>query len=332
MVGILDGGAPRILLFGGGSNTVDPIVGTTWEWDGTANAGAGNWINVTPAGGPSTREFPGLAWDSDRKLAVLYGGYDRAAATARNDLWTWTGNAWSPVAASSAPPLRQAGAGFVYDPARRKLLLWGGQDLAAPYFHPRSDVWEWDAASGSTGWIERTPSSGAPARYGMAAYYAPVRRAALMVGGDGDLWDRVKGDAWEWKPGAGDRPAFVWTVPWSATGERSATVLGLEVTASAAGTGNDGGYPAGPVGGASVLGWDHVAGKWRTLAWNAATGAPATTTYATADGPSVAGIVAGAARPITIAVTPVASNGQGTSLARVTLDQLQLAVTYRRAP
>ena len=71
-------GTDKILMVGGAGGSVG--TDTTWEWDGAANAGAGTWTNRTPVGGPSVRGNPGLAWDSDRQLVAMYGGY---AITAR---------------------------------------------------------------------------------------------------------------------------------------------------------------------------------------------------------------------------------------------------------
>jgi hypothetical protein len=262
----------------------------------------------------------------------MYGGYDYSAVSApwdKNDLWTWNGSAWSPVTVASAPPLRTNAFGFVHDLARRKLLLWGGMDRSS--YNPLADVWEWDAATG--GWTERTPSRGVvPARESLAAYYDPVRGAPTMFGGGGNFWEPVKRDTWEWLPGVAARSAFVWTVPWSATGERRAAFVDVEVLASAAGTASDTAYPANVAAGASLLAWDHLSGSWLTLASNSASTSPASLDYPTADPVTVARIVPGTALSATLAVAPAAFNRKGTTLASVKLDYLELAVRYRRTP
>lgn len=328
MTSTVRGGAPRVLLFGGSPNNRAALVGTTWEWDGTANGGAGNWIDVSPAVGPSPRSLPGLAWDSHRQLAVLYGGAEGPGQNgpARGDLWTWDGSAWSSVTVPAAPPLRRSGNGCLYDSARRKLVIWGGVD-AADQYSTLSDTWEWDAAAG---WIERTPTVPSPPRMGIGAFPDPEHGTLTMFGG-AKVGTAMSADAWEWRSGAADRPAFVWRVPWGAAGERRAALLAVEVTAAAVGAGNDTAYPAGAVSGADLLGWDHLAGRWTTLAWNAAT-SPAAMTYSTADPPTILRLVGGSAVPILIAVAPRGVNGQGTTLSRVTLDHLELAITYRRTP
>jgi hypothetical protein len=327
MVGYVRGGVNKILMVGGAGSLVG--TDTTWEWDGAAG---GSWSNRTPGTGPSVRGSPGLAWDADRGLVVMYGGYDYSAVSApwdKNDLWTWNGSAWSPVTVASAPPLRTNAFGFVHDLARRKLLLWGGMDRSS--YNPLADVWEWDAATG--GWTERTPSRGVvPARESLAAYYDPVRGAPTMFGGGGNFWEPVKRDTWEWLPGVAARSAFVWTVPWSATGERRAAFVDVEVLASAAGTASDTAYPANVAAGASLLAWDHLSGSWLTLASNSASTSPASLDYPTADPVTVARIVPGTALSATLAVAPAAFNRKGTVLASVKLDYLELAVRYRRTP
>jgi hypothetical protein len=325
MVSYVRAGVDKILLVGGAGSIVG--TDTTWEWDG----GTASWTRFTPATTPSVRGSPGLAWDPDRRLVVMYGGYDYSAVAApydRNDLWTWDGATWSPVTVASAPPLRTSGLAFVYDVARRKLLLWGGRDSA---FTPMADIWEWDATTG--GWADRTPSRGFfPARESVAAYYDPVRGAPTMFAGAGNFWEALKQDAWEWQPGPTARSAFVWTVPWSAAGERTATFVDVEVIASAAGTASDTLYPASVVPGASILAWDHLSGKWLTLSSNAAPASPAPLEYPTADPLTVARILPGTALSATIAVAPKAFNQKGAALTTVKLDYLELAVRYRRTP
>lgn len=333
MVAYRRAGTDRILMVGGAGSLVG--TDTTWEWDGAANAGAGNWTNRTPvSGGPTVRGFSGLAWDPDRQLVAMYGGYDytlMAPPYDDDDLWTWDGATltWTQVPVAVRPPRRTNPLGFVYDAARRKLLLWGGMDRSTS--NALGDAWEWDATTGT--WASRTPSSGrVPARESFAAYYDPVRGAPTMFGGGGNFWDAYHQDAWEWQPGTAARPAFVWTVPWSASGERSATFLAVDATASAAGTGSDTAYPAGTVAGAALLGWDHLGGGWSNLAFSSAGATPAAATYSTADPVSVARIIPGTALSATLAVAPAGLNRKGATLSQVKLDYLELAVTYRRTP
>ncbi len=329
MVSYVRGGGSKILMFGGAGGSVFVGYDTTWEWDGVA----GTWFDkTTGSGSPNTRGYPGLAWDSDRQLVIMYGGYDYLSAGApynRNDLWEWDGKAWTTHTTANPPPLRADSFGFVHDLARRKLVLWGGQD--STNYNAMRDIWEWDATS--TTWTNRTPSSGSfPARYSLAAWYDPVRRAPAMFGGGGNFWEAFKQGTWEWQPGDLARPALVWTVAWSASGEKNARFLAIDVSASASGQGSSSAYPAAAVLGASILGWDHLGGAWRTLASNAAGGAPAPMTYVTADPVGLARVLPGTALSTTIAVAPVGFNQQGTALSQVKLDYLELVVTYRRAP
>jgi Galactose oxidase, central domain len=329
MVTYVRGGVGKILMFGGVGSSFPAGNDTTWEWDGAI----GNWSNPTFSSGgiPDTRFNPGLAWDSDRQRVMMYGGYDAlfGAPYNRNDLWEWSGTAWTTYTIANPPPLRTASFGFVYDLARRKLVLWGGEDPTS--YNAMGDIWEWDATT--TTWANRTPSSGVlPARYSLGAWYDPVRRAPTMFGGAGNFWEAFKQDTWEWQPGDQARPALVWTVPWGASGEKNARFLAVDVSASAAGLGSDTSYPAAVVSGASILGWDHLGGGWRTLASNASGGAPAPMTYGTVDPVDLARILPGTALYAAIAVVPVGLNQKGTALSHVKLDYLELVVTYRRGP
>jgi len=91
-------------------------------------------------------------------------------------------------------PGGRTGHALVYDAARGKLVLFGGNDGSN-----RQDTWEWDGAAGT--WTERTPSGPKPsARYDHAMEYDSARGRVVMFGGyDGN----VKQDIWEWDGATG---------------------------------------------------------------------------------------------------------------------------------
>lgn len=59
----------RVVLFGGGDQTVTGLKGDTWVWDGAA-------MTWTPqiAAGPSIREGVAMTYDAARRSVVLFGG------------------------------------------------------------------------------------------------------------------------------------------------------------------------------------------------------------------------------------------------------------------
>jgi hypothetical protein len=72
----------RSLLWGGGGLNV---FGDTWEWDGEG------WVQVQDTG-PAPSALVGLAFDSDRNVAVLFTQTDTAWET-----WEWVGSTWTQV-------------------------------------------------------------------------------------------------------------------------------------------------------------------------------------------------------------------------------------------
>jgi PKD repeat protein len=58
-----------VVLFGGRKIESPWINDETWEWDGA------NWTQRSPANKPSPRERPAMAYDSNRGVVVLFGGY-----------------------------------------------------------------------------------------------------------------------------------------------------------------------------------------------------------------------------------------------------------------
>jgi hypothetical protein len=97
---------------------------------------------------------------------------------------------------------------MVYDSARHKVILFGGQTTQGSLFGGTpldgallNDMWEWDGTTRT--WTEITPASGpvpAPRSFfGMA--YDPSRQKVVLFGGKVDaIYYSTSGDTWEWDP------------------------------------------------------------------------------------------------------------------------------------
>lgn len=82
------------------------------------------------AGIGAARKRFSIAYDSDRRRIVLFGG----AKT--SDTWEWDGKAWAQVA-TSGPPATAAPGSMIYDPIRRRTVL----------AMPGAGTWLWDGAT-----------------------------------------------------------------------------------------------------------------------------------------------------------------------------------------
>ena len=170
------------ILFGGtdGAQQLDE----TWSWDGTT------WSPVVVATRPSKRVSHALAYDEARDVVVLFGGNNAAL----NDTWELTAAGWAQASPTISAPAR-LGAAMTYDAKRRRILLYGGTNTGGG--PGLSDLWEWDGIV----WVDRTPATRPPPRYGTSIVYDPGRDRTVLHGGyDGA---NARSDTWEWDGGTG---------------------------------------------------------------------------------------------------------------------------------
>jgi galactose oxidase-like protein len=92
-----DGDRRVTLLFGGqtGFNLGVGVLGDTWEWDGAA------WQS-SAAAGPAARSFGKMVYDSGRRKAVVFGGFNGAQFI--GDTWEF-GSAYANCDGSSVAPV-----------------------------------------------------------------------------------------------------------------------------------------------------------------------------------------------------------------------------------
>jgi hypothetical protein len=140
-----------LVAFGGGYGNA------TWEWDGTS------WRNATPASpadSPEGRNYHQLVWDPIRQRVLLFGGMTLTLPNAyRNDLWTWDGTKWTPLAAAGTAPSGRADFAMAWDAQRGELVVQGGYD-STPVKDGKTFVLR--TVSGTPTWLDVTPA-GSPA-------------------------------------------------------------------------------------------------------------------------------------------------------------------------
>ena len=163
------------VLFGGQNAGAGNYSNETWEWDGNS------WTNVSPTTRPTLRFQHAMAYDSQRGVTVLFGGYD-ANFNDLSDTWEWNGTTWTQVATTGPTARRQHT--MAYDSQRGVSVVFGG---FTGFFNPLGDTWEWDGTS----WTQ-VASTGPSARNGHAMAYDSQRGRTVLFGGEG------LGDTWEW--------------------------------------------------------------------------------------------------------------------------------------
>ncbi|HET9953650.1 MAG TPA: hypothetical protein VFQ61_04060 [Polyangiaceae bacterium] len=176
----------KLLTFGGFDHTqASGYSRETWEFDGEL------WSKRQTAVQPSQRSAYGLAYDSERKVVVLFGGY---YGEFKSDIWEWDGSTWTERCTrrpcSTAPrPAARGNAMLVYDAARKVSVIYGGLDWERGY----SDTWVWDGTS----FTEIKTTENPDVRESVAATYDPVSSRVLLFGGIG-MSGLELNDLWSW--------------------------------------------------------------------------------------------------------------------------------------
>jgi hypothetical protein len=159
---VLFGG--RKVLFGGDDQR-DTCLSDTWvlRVDG--------WQRRAVAG-PPPRSESGIAYDRDRRVVVLFGGYNDVGGerVRLGDTWEWDGATWTLRAQTG--PMPRSGVAMAYDERLHRTVLFGGNG------GPRSDTWAWDGVRWE---IISTPAT-AP-RFNSLAQYDSVRHQLVRTTG-----------------------------------------------------------------------------------------------------------------------------------------------------
>lgn len=148
------------------------------------------WTPVVTAHSPSPRAGAAVAYDTQRKRAVLFGGIgSRSVLSDGLDTatWEWDGQDWHEIKTRVAPSGRYDHA-MAYDEARGKVVLFGGVDANG---NKLGDIWEWDGVS----WTRICPVCNPAERALHQMIYDPDRKQVVMYGG---LGEKGYPEAWAW--------------------------------------------------------------------------------------------------------------------------------------
>lgn len=149
----------------------------------------GSWQQRSHATSISWRQGFEIAYDSARRVVVLFGGYLNSGGLT-NELWEWDGVNWRKRLPQTTPSLVPPGRhspSLAYDSARGVTVLYGGQVPSSNL----GDHWEWDGID----WVQRTNLPVDPGlRAGGKMTFDEVRGVCVMFGGV-TTWFR--NDVWE---------------------------------------------------------------------------------------------------------------------------------------
>jgi hypothetical protein len=172
--GVYDPVGDRIILFGGYDGL--PL-GDVWQ---LTLAGTPTWSQITPSGTPPASRWlhAAVRIPGTNEMLVIAG----TDSTLYDDVWklNLSGSpAWTKLLPGGPTPPGRFHATAIYDPARSRVVMYGGSDLSAA----KADTWAL-SVSGSPAWTQLAPTGFLPAaRFGHSAVYDPVRDRVIIYGG-----------------------------------------------------------------------------------------------------------------------------------------------------
>jgi hypothetical protein len=208
----------KVVVFGGWTGSA--FTNDTWEYDPATPT----WTQKFPASPPTVAADAAgmsggrLQYDPVRHTLVMCSG--RSGTPSSNvDLIAvseYNGTNWTNRAPTGGPPTVRESAGWIYDPARARFVLFGGQPWTQATLLA-FDTWEYDSAANT--WTQRT-SIGGPVGLGMPLAF-PWNGKIVAAFGVYNGLVLTPPQQWEW-----DGTAGLWTqntgvvLPYQATGIR----------------------------------------------------------------------------------------------------------------
>ena len=171
------------------------------------NTGMFTWSGSDWVGSPRSMTLPNpsfsytLTYDpaSRQLLAVGSALHQEAGGHETEETWAWDGRSWTQLHPAASPP-SLAGAAAAYDPASRRVILFGGTTLAdsGQAGAAVAGTWVWDGHN----WTHLHPASSPAARVGAAMVSDAALGRPILFGGvdkpDVAGGATVFGDTWAW--------------------------------------------------------------------------------------------------------------------------------------
>ena len=177
----------RLYVYGGAASPCNDY-NDTWYYSSSTNT----WTQVFPSVSPavsSSMADSAMAYDSDNDVIVLYGGLAGMTST-----WHFSPstNTWEEVATTRSPGPK-GGHTLFYDPASRRIILFGGYSA---YQSPSSnEVWLYDTATRT--WTNPNPGAKPTGIIRPPAAFDTTRSTLTVYYGPGSLWQyHVGSNSW----------------------------------------------------------------------------------------------------------------------------------------
>ena len=135
------------------------------------------WGERTDVGSPGPRFGHALAYDSDRGVTVLFGGYNHHWF---DDTWEYDGSSWKRITIDGPGPEARFHHAMCYDNALHQVILFGG----ASEDEMLNDVWDYESTGPQRGrWIYRPEAIPPSARKSHTMIFDYFAARAVVAGG-----------------------------------------------------------------------------------------------------------------------------------------------------
>lgn len=177
-----------ILLFGGSNS--EGSLNDTWIFNGNS------WAEIKTNNLPSARRQHTLAFDSDRKVTILFGGFDRSDndKIIFGDTWEFDGKEW--IQTANNPELARDHHAMAYSQTSKVTILFGGYNDG--YL---GDTRFWNGQE----W-EQIDAQGPSARAGKPGLIEDASSGMLLLFGGGDASNSYLMDFWNF-----NTESFLWS-------------------------------------------------------------------------------------------------------------------------
>jgi hypothetical protein len=190
-----------VAVLHGGLDANGILLSDTWVWNGTTWSQPLPPIGVVPAV-MQARAYPQMAYDSQRARIVMFGGKTPSGTGDPfiNDQSTfvWAG-AWTQLTTTGTPPAPRARHAMAYDPARDRMVMFGGQgatSLLRDAFELNGSVWS-DATPNPSSHSLVSESAPRPGigqlAYGKVSQVSPTVPVRKLI-----LWQYTRGIGRTW--------------------------------------------------------------------------------------------------------------------------------------
>ncbi len=151
-----DSESDRIIAYGGMTMTGPDLLVTpgTWAYDYNTNT----WEKRTPEGEPPGVNYHGMAYDPGSDTTIVFGVNDIDPTDLLNVIWGYDYNTdtWEELSLTPGPETGSAYTRAAYDPARSRVLVFGGLHIVDGVLAAHDELWTYSHSSGS--WEQATSS------------------------------------------------------------------------------------------------------------------------------------------------------------------------------